>query len=281
MDHDQWNTLTFLIFKNKMGKIIFLCRFRMFFSFSITCIYSAYTPVISVSKFHENREKPISRNLDKGVFFTWNFVKPQKRGIFWKRILSFLDICQLSIVFNEHVNVQYTTMLERVFLEKLKQTNCLCIMNFWIFINIVKSHHLNICLVFLKIGVFWKVLTFFLISKKKLCFKELKISWFHRKKGYFFPNNFLKRGHILHARTHMCTHFFYESPRRDPSLYCVLRACIPRLHNTGMATEITGKWSYYSVPIVIGSLNVKQFFDWLKLEVAYRLYPVCTLKHSE
>ncbi len=66
----------------------------------------------------------------------------------------------------------------------------------------VKSHHLNIFLVFLKIGVFWKIF-----------FKELNISWFHRKKGYFFPNNFLKGGHILHARTHMCTHISYESPR--------------------------------------------------------------------
>ncbi len=37
------------------------------------------------------------------------------------------------------------------------------------------------------------------------------MSWFHRKKVYFFLNNFLKRGHILHAGTHMCTHFSYES----------------------------------------------------------------------
>ncbi len=88
-------------------------------------------------------------------------------------------------------------------------------MNLWIFIiNMVKSHHLNFFLVFLKIGVFWKVLTFFLDFEKKGCFKELKISWFHLKKGYFFPNNFLKRGHILHTRTHMCTHLSYESPHR-------------------------------------------------------------------
>ncbi len=73
---------------------------------------------------------------------------------------------------------------------------------------------LNIFLVFLKIGSFERFWLFFLISKKRSCFKELKNSWFHRKKGYFFPNNFLKRSHILHARTHMCTDFSYESSRQ-------------------------------------------------------------------
>ncbi len=67
------------------------------------------------SKFHENRGilKPISRNHDMGVFFTWNFVKPPEKG----HILSFLEIFQLSIVFNEPVIVQYTMMLERMFLK--------------------------------------------------------------------------------------------------------------------------------------------------------------------
>ncbi len=34
------------------------------------------------SKFHEKRGilKPISWNCDMGVFFTWNFVKPPKKG---------------------------------------------------------------------------------------------------------------------------------------------------------------------------------------------------------
>ncbi len=27
----------------------------------------------------------------------------------------------------------------------------------------------------------------------------------------FFPQIFLKRSHTLHARTHMCTHFYYKS----------------------------------------------------------------------
>ncbi len=80
------------------------------------------------SNFHVNRGilKPISRNHDVGVFFlpgiSWN---PPRRGIFWQCILSFLEICQLSIVFNEPVIVQYyeyTMMLERVFFE-IVQTN--------------------------------------------------------------------------------------------------------------------------------------------------------------
>ncbi len=57
-----------------------------------------------------------------------------------------------------------------------------------------------------------KGLTFFLDFEKKGSFKEFKFSWFHCKKGYVFAKNFLKRGHLLHARTHMCTHFSYESP---------------------------------------------------------------------
>ncbi len=85
----------------------------------------------------------------------------------------------------------------------------------------VKSLHLNIFLVFLKIGVFSKVLTFFLDFEKKDCFQELKISWFHHKKGYFFPNTFLKRGHILHARTHMCTPFSYESLHRAMNILLI------------------------------------------------------------
>ncbi len=72
------------------------------------------------SKFPENRGilKPILRNHDKGVFFYLKFHEiPPKRGISCHRILSFLEICQLSIVFNEPVIVQYAMMLERVFLK--------------------------------------------------------------------------------------------------------------------------------------------------------------------
>ncbi len=73
---------------------------------------------------------------------------------------------------------------------------------------------------FLKNNGLLKVFDFFSWFRKKIgYFKELKNSWFHRKKGYFFPKIFLKRGHILHSRIHMCSHFSYESPRRDhPSL---------------------------------------------------------------
>ncbi len=69
------------------------------------------------SKFHKNMGilKPISRNRDMGCFLpeiSWN---PPKRGIFWHCNLSFLEICQLSSV--SYVIVQYTMMLERVFLK--------------------------------------------------------------------------------------------------------------------------------------------------------------------
>ncbi len=40
------------------------------------------------SKFHENRGilKPISRNRDMGVFFTWNFMKPPQKGVYFDTV---------------------------------------------------------------------------------------------------------------------------------------------------------------------------------------------------
>ncbi len=86
-------------------------------------------------------------------------------------------------------------------------------MNMSMFINMVKSHHLNIFLVFLKIGVLWKVLTFFLDFEKKACFKELKISWFHCKKGYFSLRISWK-GVIFYMLEHTCVPTF---PMRVPT----------------------------------------------------------------
>ncbi len=148
-----------------------------------------------------------------GVFFKFYEPPPppqKKKGIFWHCILSFLEICQLSIVFNESAIVQHTMM---------SQLEC-----FWnssnrqiVFVNIYKYgekssfKHFS-C--FLKNRGLLKSFDFFSWFKKK----RVKNVLFHRKKGYFSPNNFLKKGHILHARTHMCTHFSYESrPGCHPS----------------------------------------------------------------
>ncbi len=53
-----------------------------------------------------------------GVFYLKFRETPPKRGINWHCILSFPEICQLSIVFNESVIVHYYRMtLEKVFFE--------------------------------------------------------------------------------------------------------------------------------------------------------------------
>ncbi len=52
---------------------------------------------------------------------------------------------------------------------------------------------------------------FSLFHKKRVVLKSSKFLDFIAK-GLLFPKNFLKRGPILHARIHMCTHFSYDSP---------------------------------------------------------------------
>ncbi len=53
--------------------------------------------------------KPISRNRDMGVFFYLKFRETPKKGLYSDIVfLSFFEISQLSIVFNESVIVQYT-----------------------------------------------------------------------------------------------------------------------------------------------------------------------------
>ncbi len=47
-----------------------------------------------------------------GVFFTWNFVKPLQKGVYFELYTKWF-----VIVFNEPVIVQYTMMLEGVFLK--------------------------------------------------------------------------------------------------------------------------------------------------------------------
>ncbi len=56
-----------------------------------------------------------------------------------------------------------------------------------------------------------------MISNKRVLFKVLKFTWFHRKKGCVPPNYFV--------RTHMCTHLFYEIQHRANSIsLCLNRA---------------------------------------------------------
>ncbi len=76
----------------------------------------------------------------------------------------------------------------------------------------------------------------FLDFEKNGSFKKLTFSWFHCKKGYFFPKDFLKRGQILHARTHMCTHFSYNSHHQDCS---PLKA----LHSTWFDNDTCNLWN--------------------------------------
>ncbi len=121
------------------------------------------------SKFHENRGilKPITRNPDMEVFFTWHFVKPPKKGYI---LTPYFDLSwDLSAIncFNESEIVHYRMMLERVFFE-IVQTDKLSL--YYELVNIYKYRekssfkHFS-C--FLKIGVFWKVLTFFLDFEEK------------------------------------------------------------------------------------------------------------------
>ncbi len=57
---------------------------------------------------------------------------------------------------------------------------------------------------FLKNSFFFgKVFTFVLDFPPKRLFKRVKNFLISSQKGVLFPNNFLKRGHILHARAHM------------------------------------------------------------------------------
>ncbi len=181
-------------------------------------------------KFHENRGilKPISRNCDMGVFFTWNFVKSPKKGY----ILSF--IVNGSWLFSMNLwlcNIPWCQK-ECFWNRSNRQINSLCIMNLWIFINMVKSHQFKHFSCFLKNRGLLKGFDFFSWFRKKGLFKELKISWFHHKKGYFFSKNFLKRGHILHA-THMCTNFSSESPHRGqiPPPLSTMISSVPVLHH--------------------------------------------------
>ncbi len=78
----------------------------------------------------------------------------------------------------------------------------------------VKSHHLNIFLSFLKNRSPLKGFEFFLISKKKkVCFKELKNSWFHRKRGTFSLRIF-RKGVVFYMLEHTCVPIF---PMRVPA----------------------------------------------------------------
>ncbi len=120
------------------------------------------------SKFHKNRGifKSILRNHDMGVFFTWNFVNPPKKEVYFELYTEWF-----GIVFNEPVIVQYTMMLERVFLYYE-------LVNIYKYVEELPFKHFS-CFLKNK-GLLKSFVFFFLISEKKGCFKELKISWFHR-----------------------------------------------------------------------------------------------------
>ncbi len=158
------------------------------------------------SKFHENRGilQPVSRNHDRGVFCTWNIMKPPKRGIFGQLILSFLEICQLSIVFNESVIVQYTMILESLFCYKIEQNKRKTVFEivqkdklslYYELVNIYKYgekssfKHFS----FLKNRGLLKGFDFFSWFRKNGCFKELKKIDFITKRGTF-PKQLLEKG---------------------------------------------------------------------------------------
>ncbi len=131
-----------------------------------------------------------------------NFVKPPKKGYILTLYFELFWTCDCAI---------YNDVRKGVF--EIVQTDKMSL--YYELVNIYKygdKSSFNDFSCFLKNSFFLKGFDFFLDFGKKGCLKALKLSWFHRKKGYFFPNNFLKRGHILYARTHMCTHFSYESP---------------------------------------------------------------------
>ncbi len=147
------------------------------------------------SKFHEIMGilKPISRNRDIGVFFTWNFVKPPKK---WYILTPYFELSWDRSAINYFQwtcdCVIYNDVRERVF--EIVQTDKLSLyyelVNIYIYGEKSSFKHFS-C--FLTNRGPLKCLSFFL-DLKKGCFIELKISWFHRKKGYFFVKEFLEKG---------------------------------------------------------------------------------------
>ncbi len=130
------------------------------------------------SKFHENRGilKPISRNRYMGVFFTWNFVKPPKKGYISTMYFEFSWELLAINCFQWTCDCAIYNDVRKSVLE-IVQTNKLSL--YYELVNIYKYNekssfkHLS-C--FLKNRGLLKGFDFFLDFEKKDCFKELKIS---------------------------------------------------------------------------------------------------------
>ncbi len=121
--------------------------------------------------------KSISRNRDMGVFLTWYFMKTHKKGIYPKTSISpfYANFClnrsicwDARLIWNWQVFCEYLYKGWTVYL-------------FEIFSCFPKNRRILKCF------------DIFLEFERKGSFKKLKFSWFHCKKGYFFPKDFLKR----------------------------------------------------------------------------------------
>ncbi len=159
------------------------------------------------SKFHENMGilKPISQNGNMVCFLPDILWKHTKR-VYMQSPLFLRSILNQSICWGA-----------RLIWTFLLQTNCLSIINLWIFIKRVNSLQFEKILAFLNIGLFWKVWILFLILRKKDPFKKLKFSWFHRKRGTFSPNISWKEVKF-YMLEHTCVPIFHITvPTGQPS----------------------------------------------------------------
>ncbi len=135
------------------------------------------------SKFHENRGilKPISRNRNMGVFFTWNFVKPPQKGYI---LTPYFELSWDLSAINYFQWIWYCAIYNDVkrsvfeIVQTDKLSLCYELVNIYKYGEKSSFKHFS-C--FLKNMGPLKGFDFFLDFEKKACFKELKISWFHRK----------------------------------------------------------------------------------------------------
>ncbi len=140
-------------------------------------------------KCHENRciLRPISWNSDMVMFLIWYFVKTHH--IFKPQCLSSV-LSQFRSKSKHFLTCKTHLKLTSCFFGHHQQTNCLWILNLWIFI---KEKKWTVCYVNIFVAILKGLDIFFLILKKRNLLKSFNFFYFILK-GVLFAKTCLEKG---------------------------------------------------------------------------------------